>query len=65
MNYATRYKGYNKVAQRCQATTTAQTVREFANTMKRRKDAAEIQKDKCRSVPVTMLPMLFESIVFL
>ncbi|ULT39940.1 hypothetical protein KRR40_34465 [Niabella defluvii] len=51
MNYATRYKGYNKVAQRCQATTTAQTVREFANTMKRRKDAAEIQKTSADQYP--------------
>lgn len=32
---------------------------EFANWMQRPKDANEIQKDKQKSVPVTMLPMVF------
>ena len=32
---------------------------EFAEWMKRPKDAGEIRKDQRKSVPVVMLPMLF------
>lgn len=32
---------------------------EFVNWMQRTKDAGEIQKDKRRSVPIAMLPMVF------
>lgn len=32
---------------------------EFADWMKRPKDAGEIRKDQRKSVPTTMLPMLF------
>ncbi len=32
---------------------------EFANWMKRTKDANEIRKDKQQSVPIPLLPMVF------
>jgi len=32
---------------------------EFAEWMERAKDAREVQKDKLKSVPVSMLPMVF------
>ena len=32
---------------------------EFAHWMQKPKDAGEVQKDKRRSVPVDMLPMVF------
>lgn len=32
---------------------------EFAQWMQKPKDASEVQKDKRRSVPVEMLPMVF------
>lgn len=32
---------------------------EFANWMQRPKDANQVQKDKQKSVPIAMLPMVF------
>lgn len=32
---------------------------EFAGWMQKPKDASEVQKDKCKSVPTAMLPMVF------
>ena len=36
-----------------------QQLGEFAEWMKRPKDASEIQKDKRKSVPINQLPMVF------
>ena len=36
-----------------------QQLGEFANWMQRPKDANEVQKDKRKSVPIAMLPMVF------
>ena len=36
-----------------------QQLSEFAQWMQKTKDASEVQKDKRRSVPVEMLPMVF------
>ncbi len=36
-----------------------QQLGEFAQWMQKPKDASEVQKDKRRSVPVEMLPMVF------
>ena len=36
-----------------------QQLGEFANLMQRPKDANEVQKDKRKSVPIAMLPMVF------
>ena len=36
-----------------------QQLSEFAQWMQKPKDASEVQKDKRRSVPVEMLPMVF------
>jgi hypothetical protein len=60
MNYATDNHIGNSATARAKKTKTAsRTARRVYAWMQRPKDAGEVQKDKPRSVPAGMLPMVF------
>jgi hypothetical protein len=61
MNYATQHHIGNYQHTRTEtATQLHRQLGEFANWMQRPKDANQVQKDKQKSVPIAMLPMVFK-----
>ena len=61
MNYATQHHIGNNQHTRTETTTAIanRQLGEFANWLQRPKDANQVQKDKQKSVPIAMLPMVF------
>ncbi len=61
MNYATQYPIGNYLQTQAENTTTIAPTNwaTFAQWMQRTKDADEVRKDKQKSVPIAMLPIIF------